>query len=196
MQTKLTSHPWKGRTCFAIQCFRLLCSDWLSIFRIFLRIHSSVDVAICSINWSRIPVNTITSTTRQKLHAYNNSIVVSFISSSHSICIGFLCSYTSIDFFVGPAANGNNPIRGLLKVDLNTGELVSFIWHFHAHWKFSVHLSSIIHKLFRFIISSLISYWCASTTADLSNTKWLKYPIFYLRCDVNITAVHQWLLES
>ena len=37
-----TSHLWKGRTCFASQCFRLFYSDWLSTFRIFLPIHLSI----------------------------------------------------------------------------------------------------------------------------------------------------------
>ena len=37
-----TSHLWKGRTCFAFQCFGLFYSDWLSTFRIFLPIHLSI----------------------------------------------------------------------------------------------------------------------------------------------------------
>ncbi len=63
-----TSHPWKGRTSFAVQCFRLSYSDWLSISRLFLPIHNSVGRRnmlhqVPSTNW----VNTITSTTCQKM---------------------------------------------------------------------------------------------------------------------------------
>ncbi len=38
----ISSHSWKGMTCFAVQCFGLLYSDWLSILRRFLPIHSSL----------------------------------------------------------------------------------------------------------------------------------------------------------
>ena len=38
---KSDSLPWKGMARFAFQCFWLLFSDWLLIFRIFLPIHSS-----------------------------------------------------------------------------------------------------------------------------------------------------------
>ncbi len=31
--------PWKGKTCFAVQCFGLVYSNSLSIFRIFLIIY-------------------------------------------------------------------------------------------------------------------------------------------------------------
>ncbi len=63
-----TSHPWKGRASFAIQCFRLSFSDWLSISGIFLPIHNSVGRRNMS---HQVPstdrVNTITSTTSQKM---------------------------------------------------------------------------------------------------------------------------------
>ena len=37
-----TSHLWKGRTCFAFQCFGLFYSNRLSTFKIFLPIHLSI----------------------------------------------------------------------------------------------------------------------------------------------------------
>ena len=36
-----TSHSWNGRTPFAVQCFRLSYSDWLSVSRIVLPLHKS-----------------------------------------------------------------------------------------------------------------------------------------------------------
>ena len=37
-----TSHSWDGRTHFAVQCFRLSYSDWLSVSRIVLPLHKSL----------------------------------------------------------------------------------------------------------------------------------------------------------
>ncbi len=34
-----TCHPWKGRTFYAVQCFRLSYSDWLFTIRKFMSIH-------------------------------------------------------------------------------------------------------------------------------------------------------------
>ena len=37
-----TSHSWNSRTPFAVQCFRLSYSDWLSVSRIVLPLHKSL----------------------------------------------------------------------------------------------------------------------------------------------------------
>ena len=37
-----TSHSWNGRTPFAVQCFLLSYSDWLSVSRIVLPLHKSL----------------------------------------------------------------------------------------------------------------------------------------------------------
>ena len=41
VQENTTSHSWNGRTPFAVQCFRLSYSDWLSVSRIVLPLHKS-----------------------------------------------------------------------------------------------------------------------------------------------------------
>ncbi len=48
-----------------------------------------LDVTICPINWSRIPVNANTTTAFQEMCGYYSSIVVWSISSSRQIFIGF-----------------------------------------------------------------------------------------------------------
>ena len=61
-----TSHLWKGRTCFAFQCFGFILIGFLLLGYFCLSIYP-LDVAICSINWSRILVNTMTLPTGQEM---------------------------------------------------------------------------------------------------------------------------------
>jgi hypothetical protein len=110
----LISHPWKGKICFAVQCFGLLYSNSLSIFKIFLPIHSSVGC--------RNLLHQLIENSSQYNH-FNNSLVNVSIPQLHCCMIYFLLSLDfccifrahipqlSLGLFsIGPDADENNSI--------------------------------------------------------------------------------------
>ncbi len=78
------AHLWKGKTCFVVQCFKLLYSDSLSIFRIFLPIHSSVECRNLS---HQLIYNS------SQRHCFNNSSGNVSIPQLHCCMIYFLLSF-------------------------------------------------------------------------------------------------------
>ena len=150
---KSDSLPWKGMTRFAFQCFWLLFSDWLSIFRIFLPIRSSF--------WCRNQSSQLIKNSTQREHLNNSSGNVSILQL-HCRMIYFNVWF---DFYWIFQAH-KPQLRQSNWIDLSKEHNVVVHWQVLSK-KFISHCHT-------------ISYQCASIIADRSNTGQLKNPISYL----------------
>ena len=140
-----TCHHWKGRTYFAVQCFWLLFSFWLSISRIFLQIHKSVGHSNLS---HQLIANSITSTTRQQ----------------HVSLLQIHCCILSLIM-----------IQFLMDLQANFCWLEgNFNWIFQSteHKVMLFYEKSIIYIVKCFLLCHTFSYHCTAIIVGLSNTLW------------------------
>ena len=140
-------HHWKGRTYFAVQCFWLLFSFWLSISRIFLQIHKSVGQ------------QSFTSTDSNFYHFNNKTATCKF--TTNPLLHDIFLSLIMIQFLMDLQAN-------FCWLEDN------FNWIFQSteHKVMLFCGKSIISIVKCFLLCHTFSYHCTAIIVGLSNTLW------------------------